>query len=71
MISRAKKSSADIAVCEFTVDSFAELTTLPNLTNGNDTMGWKQCLHGSSAFCSETGAVYTLRGTNEWKKVGV
>lgn len=70
MISREKQSSADIAICEFTVDSVAEITSLPTLINGNDEMGWKQCLHGSSAFCNETGELYTIRGTNQWRKVG-
>ena len=70
MISREKSSSEEIAVCEFTVDTVAEIAQLPTLTTGNETMGWDKCLHGSSAFVNETGDLFTIRGDNTWKKVG-
>ena len=70
MISRVKESSCEIAVCEFTVDSVAEIGALPTLTTSNDAMGWSQCLHGSTAFVNSTGDLYAIRGDNTWKKVG-
>ena len=70
MISREKASTSDIAVCEFTVDSASEISQLPTLTTGNTEKGWKQCLHGSTAFVNSTGDLYAIRADNTWKKVG-
>lgn len=70
MISREKERAEEIAVCEFTVDSVDEIALLPTLTTGNDENGWKQCLHGSTAFVNSTGDLYAIRGDNTWKKVG-
>ena len=70
MISREKLPSEEIGVGEFTVDTVAEIAQLPTLTTGNEVMGWDKCLHGSSAFVTATGDLYTIRGDNTWKKVG-